>query len=143
MTNVRIISKTFDIATDMFVYFKSRAFNDIYNAYINREEGNSSPQLRAARRELMSRIVHGVYDFCRRASLRCPLSLHGFHESLGVNKQSPRLHLITGSPPAFGRFIAGHVGTRASTPPRREPLSKFNNSYLRGIRARITVGWRS
>ncbi|TGZ52949.1 Uncharacterized protein DBV15_00570 [Temnothorax longispinosus] len=38
----------------------------------------------------------------------CDASLHGFHESRGVNKQSPRLHLITGSPPAFGRLIAGH-----------------------------------
>jgi len=62
-------------------------------------------------------------------------SLQGFRGSRGVNKQSPRLHLITGSPPAFGRLIAGHVHSGAGTSrPRREPLSKFNNSYLRGIR---------
>lgn len=34
--NVHIISKAFDIATYMFVYFKNRVFNDIYNVYINR-----------------------------------------------------------------------------------------------------------
>ena len=76
-------------------------------------KGNSSVSAKLRlRRELMSRIVHGVYDFCRRVRPHCGASLHGFHESRGVNKQSPRLHLITGSSPAFGRLIAGHVHSR-------------------------------
>jgi len=75
----------------------------------HKSAGNSSARARSqARGELMSRTVQGVYDFCRRASSWC-LALRGFRGSRGVNKQSPRLHLITGSPPAFGRLIAGRV----------------------------------
>lgn len=62
------------------------------------------------RRDLMRKTIHGIYDFCRRGSLWCLVAR--FHESRGVNKQSPRLHLITGNPPAFGRLIAGHVHSR-------------------------------
>lgn len=70
-----------------------------------------------------------VYDFCRRVLLLLLLlpSLSP-RFTRGVNKQSPWLRLITGSPGTRLSYSASFPPS--CTPFRREPLSKFNNSYL-------------